>query len=116
MRSLPVGLIVLAAGFVAGYGVGKYEAWWTIAIALGGAVVAIQESRGRSAGRAVAAGAGFTAASLLAGMALFLLFGSLMGGGTSWFAASAASLVTSIALLSLLRRSTASVSRDANST
>jgi hypothetical protein len=105
MRSIPVSLVALASGLVAGFGVGKYEAWWTIGIALGGVALAIQDWRGRSAGRAIATGAGVTAAAILAGMGMFLLFGSLLGGGTTWFAASAASIVISVGLLLFLRRS-----------
>jgi hypothetical protein len=111
MRSIPIGLIVLGAGFVAGFGVGKYEAWWTIAIAIGGAALAIQEWRGRAAGRSLAVGAGVTAAALLGGMSIFLMFGSLLGGGTMWFAASAASVVLAIALLLVLRRSSSAAPR-----
>jgi hypothetical protein len=111
MRSFPVGLVALAAGLVTGFGVGRYEAWWTIAIAIGGAAIAIQEWRGRTAGRALAMGTGVAIAMLLGGMSLFLLFGSFVGGGTAWFAASAASLVASIGLLVILGRSSSSVPR-----
>ena len=110
MRSFPVGLIALAAGLVTGFGVGRYEAWWTIAIAIGGAALAIQDWRGRTAGRALAIGAGVGVALLLGGMSLFFLFGS-MWGGAPWFAASAASIIASIGLLVILRRSTLSVRR-----
>jgi hypothetical protein len=100
-----VGLIALAVGcVVAVAAIVTYEAWWTIAFAFGGAAVAIFERRGHSPSRSVASGVAIGGALVLAGMALFLLYGSLVGGGAKWFVASVASAVVAVLLVIVVWR------------
>ena len=103
-----VGLIALAVGcVVAVAAILTYEAWWTVAFAVGGAVVAILERRGHAASRSIASGVAIGGAIILAGMALFFLYGSVSGGGVRWFAASAGLAVVAVLLVIVVGRGVA---------
>lgn len=104
MKPLRIGPIALVAGLaIAAIGLGVYQAWWTIAFAIGGVAVDVFERRGRSGPRSIATGAAVTGAALCAGMGVFALYGSAWGGAI-WFAAAFALLATSIVLLLVARR------------
>ena len=104
MKSSRIGLVAFFAGLaIAIIGLGAYQAWWTIAFAFGGVAVALLSSRGMAAGRLIGVGAGLTVAVLLAGMSVFLLYGSGWGG-PPWLAASIGSILISTLLILLARR------------
>jgi hypothetical protein len=84
-------------------GLGAYEAWWTIAFAVAGLVVAIQTQQQTPASLSLAIGLLVGGAVLSAGMSLFLLFGSGRGGAP-WLAASIATAVLAVAFLVVARR------------
>lgn len=104
MKTPPVGLAALIAGCaIAVVGLGAYQAWWTIAIAIGGFAVFSLTQHQTTPARALAIGSAVAGSILLAGMSLFLLYGSLFGG-VPWFAASIASVVTAVLLVLYARR------------
>jgi hypothetical protein len=105
MRDGTVGLMALAVGcLVTVAAILTYEAWWTIAFAVGGAAIAIFERRGHTPSRSLAVGVAIGGAVVLGGMALFLLYGSVSGGGAKWFAASVVSTVVAVLLILVARR------------
>ena len=104
MTISPVGLVALIAGCaVAVVGLGAYQAWWTIAFAIGGVAVALLSQRQLASARSIAIGSAITGSLLLTGMSIFLLFGTRFGS-TVWLVASLASIVTTIMLLVFARR------------
>ena len=105
MRDGRVGVMALAIGTViAVAAILRYQAWWSIAFAIGGAAVAIFERRGNASSRSIVMGLAIGGTVVLAGMAAFFLGGSLMGGGTSWFAAGMGCLVGAVLLIVAVRR------------
>jgi hypothetical protein len=104
-RTSSVSVLVYATGCaIAVVGIGIYEAWWTAAFAIGGALVGLVGLRPSSPARPVAIGAAASGAALLGGMSLFLLFGSLIGGGTPWFLGAVGSVLSAIVLVFVVRR------------
>lgn len=107
MKTSPIGLAALVVGCATALiGLGAYQAWWTIAFALGGFVIALQTQQAVPATRSIVIGAAAGGSALLAGMSLFLLYGSGFGGAL-WLVAAIASGLLSILLLVvgwLLRR------------
>jgi hypothetical protein len=98
-------LHVFATGCVlAVVGIGLYEAWWTAAFAVGGALVGLCGPRMSSPVRAVGIGAAASGAALLAGTSIFFLFGSLMRGGLPWLLAALGSIVAAVILVFVVRR------------
>ena len=103
MKPSIVGLVAVVVGFgITIVGLGANQAWWTIAFALGSLAVALLSTGGLAATRLIAVGAALTIAALLAGMSVFLFYGSGWGG-TPWLAASIGSLLTSILLIVVAR-------------
>ncbi|HEY4228066.1 MAG TPA: hypothetical protein VGM49_06990 [Candidatus Limnocylindrales bacterium] len=104
-RTSWVSVLVYATGCaIAVVGIGIYEAWWTAAFAIGGALVGLAGLRLTSPARPVAIGAAASGAALLGGMSVFLFFGTLLGGGSPWFLAAVGSVLTAIVLLFVVRR------------
>jgi hypothetical protein len=104
MKTSPVGLVALVAGCaISVVGLGAYQAWWTVVFAIGGFAVALLTQRQVAPGRSIAIGSAIAGSLLLAGMSLFLLYGSGWGG-TPWLVASVASIVVAILLLVFARR------------
>jgi hypothetical protein len=110
-------LLVFGTGCaIAAVGIGLYEAWWTAAFAIGGALVGVFGPRMSSPARPLAIGASASGAALLAGMSIFLLFGSLTPGGIPWLLAAVGSIVAAVILVlvrRLLKRSAQPRVRDA---
>lgn len=99
-----VSLVVFTAGCaIAAIGIGVYEAWWTAAFAIGGALVALSGPRLSSPARSIAVGVAASSSVLLAGMSVFFLYGS-MWGGAGWLFAAVGSIVTGIMLALVVRR------------
>ena len=104
MKPSIVGLGALVVGFgITILGLGLYQAWWTIAFSVGGVAIALLSGPGMAAGRLVAIGAALTFAALLAGMSVFLLFGSGWGG-LPWLVAAIGSIVLAVLLAVVARR------------
>jgi hypothetical protein len=100
-----ISLLVFAIGCaIAAVGIGLYEAWWTAAFAIGGALVGLFGPRLTSPTRPIAMGTAASGAALLAGMSVFFLFGSFMRGGAAWFLAAVGSIVAAIVLALVVRR------------
>lgn len=100
-----ISLAVFATGCaITTVGVGLYEAWWTIAFAIGGALVGLFGPRLTSPARPIAIGTAASGVALLAGMSVFFLFGASMRGGVPWFVAAVASIVGAIVLAFVVRR------------
>jgi hypothetical protein len=115
MKPSAVGLVAVIAGCaVAVVGLGAYQAWWTVVFAIGGFAVLLLTQQQMAPARSIAIGSAIAGSILLAGMSLFLLYGSLRGParpceacddtGTMWLVASIASIVTAILLLLVARR------------
>lgn len=70
-----LGLVAVAAGFgLTGYALGRYEAWWTIAIAIGAAAIGLSGTRLRP-GQSLAIGllaGGAIAIGILGALLLFM--------------------------------------------
>ena len=99
-----VGLVVFLVGCaIAAIGIAVYEAWWTAAFAIGGALVALSGQRLSSPARSIAVGVAASSAVLLAGMSALFLYGS-MRGGAAWLLAAVGSILTGIVLALLVRR------------
>jgi hypothetical protein len=104
MKTSPVGLVAPIAGCaIAVVGLGLYQAWWTVVFAIGGFAVALLTQRQMAPARSIAIGSAVSGAILLAGMSLFLLYGSLFGESL-WLVASVGSIVAAILLLLVARR------------
>jgi hypothetical protein len=100
-----VSLLVFAVGCgITSIGVGLYEAWWTIAFAIGGALVGLFGPRLTSPARPLAIGTAASGAALLAGMSVFFLFGGVTWGGTPWLLAGFGSMVAATVLALVVRR------------
>ena len=100
-----VSLLVFATGCaISVVGIGLYEAWWTAAFAIGGALVGLFGPRLTTPARPIAIGTAASSAALLGGMGAFFLFGSLMRGGTPWFLAAIGSIAAAIVLVVVVRR------------
>lgn len=89
---------------IAVVGIDLYEAWWTAAFAIGGALVGLVGFRHRSPTRPLAIGMAASGAALLGGMSLFLLYGSFLGGGMPWLLSAVGAVLAAIALLFVARR------------
>lgn len=112
-----VGLLVLAAGCaVAAIGLLAYQAWWTIAFAVGGVAAAIL-GRGRSnPTRTLGVGLEFSGSGLLAILGVFLVYGSQYASarpcdectdpGPTWLAAGLGSIGLAVFLAILAVRGT----------
>ena len=90
---------------IAFYGLGKYEAWWTIAFAIGGLAVLLVAPR-QPAGRAVIVGAavaGLVAIGML-GTFLMLISQFARGDGVPWLASGASLLLGALLLLAFVIR------------
>ena len=104
-RTSWISLLVFATGCaLTVVGIGLYEAWWTAAFSIGGGLVGVFGFRLRSPARPLAIGAAASGAALLAGMSVFLLLGSLMGGGIPWLLAGVCSIAGAIVLAVVVRR------------
>lgn len=100
----PVGLLAAIAGCaVTVVGLGAYQAWWSVVFAIGGLAVAFLAERQVAPGRSFAIASALTGSILLAGMSIFLLYGSGWGG-VPWFAAAVGSIATAILLGVVARR------------
>jgi hypothetical protein len=98
-------LVLFAAGCaIAAIGIAVYEAWWTAAFAIGGAVVALSSPRLSSPARSIAVAGAASGAALLAGMSVFFLYGSMWVAGTTWLMAALGSIAAAIVLALLARR------------
>jgi hypothetical protein len=108
------GLAVALVGCVAAvYGLGVYQAWWTIAFAIGGVAVGFWAQRDDAILRPLVAGISFVGALLLVGVGLFLLYGWMVGPARpcpecadtrwQWLAASAASIVVAMTFVAFSR-------------
>jgi apolipoprotein N-acyltransferase len=104
MQPSSVGIAAAIVGCaVTVVGLAAYQAWWTVVFAIGGLAVAFLSERDVAPARSMAIGLAIGGSILLAGMSVFFLFGSGWGG-TPWFVASIASIVTAIILGFLARR------------
>jgi hypothetical protein len=104
-RTSWISVLVFATGCaLTVVGIGLYQAWWTAAFSIGGALVGVFGLRLHSPTRPIAIGAAASGAALLAGMSVFFLFGSLMRGGIPWFLAGVGSIATAIVLAVVVRR------------
>jgi hypothetical protein len=100
-----VSLVLFAVGCaITAIGVGLYEAWWTIAFAVGGALVGAVGPRLTSPGRSIAIGTTASGAALLIGMSAFFLFGTSISGSLAWLAAAVGSILGAIVLVLVARR------------
>jgi DNA-binding CsgD family transcriptional regulator len=104
MRVSPVALVAVFTGCaVAVIGMGVYQAWWTAAFLIGGVAVAMLSQRRMASTRLVAIGSAIAGSALFGGMSIFLLYGSAFGG-TPWFVAAVASIVSAVLLALVARR------------
>lgn len=103
IQQSPVGLVAVLAGCAATVIGMVYEAWWTIAFLIGGVAVGLLAQRQMASARLVAIGATISGSALLAGMSIFLLYGSTFGG-TPWLVAAIASIGSAAILLVVARR------------
>jgi hypothetical protein len=100
-----ISLTVFAIGCaITVVGIGLYEAWWTAAFAIGGALVGLFGWRLTSPTHPIAIGTTASGAALLGGMSVFFLFGSMVGGGSAWFVAAIGSIVAAVVLAFVVRR------------
>jgi hypothetical protein len=82
-RGWILSLIVIGMGvFIAAYGIGRYEAWWTIALAIGAFALAVAAGRRGSVG-SVVIGVAISAAIALGMLGAFLVFMGLHPGGAA---------------------------------
>ena len=109
-----VGIVGLAIGLgIAAYGLGRYEAWWTVAFAIGGVAVAIADFRRVRTARAVIAGVAIAVSVAVALLGVFLVVMSPLarGDGTAFLVAGlGAELVAAVGFVATVgyaRRSTA---------
>jgi hypothetical protein len=81
-RSGNVGLAAAAIGFaIAAFGLGVYQAWWTIAFALGGLAIYWAHARGAAAVPAIVGGLTITALLALGVTGLLLAAMGIFGRG-----------------------------------
>jgi hypothetical protein len=81
-RSGNLGLAAAAIGFaMAAVGLGVYQAWWTIAFAVGGLAISWADARGAAAVPAVAGGLSFAAMLALGILGLLLVAMGIFGRG-----------------------------------
>ena len=80
-RSGNLGLAAAAVGFaIAAFGLGAYQAWWTIVFAIGGLAVAWADLRGAASAPAITVGLAIAAILALGLLGVFLVVMSSFAG------------------------------------